>query len=221
LPKEVCDMCCTGKQARNSYNATVPFNATRKLEVIHSDVCGPFEVKSVGGNSYFITFIDEFTRKLWICLLAKKSDVFSVFKKFRLLVQNESGEKISRLRTDGGGEYTSTEFNDFCSSNDINCEVTPPYRPQHNGISERKNRTLVNMIRSMLKQKQMPHYLWGEAAATAAYLINKSPTKKLQDKTPEEAWCGVKPSVQHLKIFGSLCFRHVPDQLRRKVDDKY
>ena len=145
---------------------------------------------------------------------------FGVFKKFRLLVQNESGEVISRLRNDGGGEFTSTKFNDFFSSNDINHEVTAPYTPQHNGILERKNRTLVNMIRSMLKQKQMPHYLWGEAAATAAYLIIRSPTKKLQDKTPEEAWCGVKPSVQHLKIFGSLCFKHVPDQLRRKLDDK-
>jgi len=72
----------------------------------------------------------------------------------------------------------------------------------------------------MLKQKQMPHYLWGEAAATATYLINRSSTKKLQVKTPEEAWCGVKSSVQHLKIFGSLCFRHVPDQMRRKLDDK-
>jgi len=78
LPNEVCDMCCTGKQARNSYNATIPFNATRKLEVIHSDVCGPFEVKSVGGNRYFVTFTDEFTRKLWIYLLAKKGEVFGV-----------------------------------------------------------------------------------------------------------------------------------------------
>jgi len=102
---------------------------------------------------------------------------------------------ISRLRTDGGDEYTSTEFNDFCSLNGINHEVTAPYTPQHIGISERKNRTLVNMIRSMLKQKQMPHYFLGEAVATASYLINRSPTKKLQDKTPEEAWCGVKPSV--------------------------
>ena len=157
---EVCDMCCTGKQARNSYNAIVPFNATRKLKVIHFDVCGPFEVKSVGGNRYLVTFIDEFTRKLWIYLLAKKGEVFDVFKKFILLVQNESGEVISRLRTDRGGEYTSTEFNEFCSSNGINHEVTAPSTPQHNGISERKNRTMVNMIRSMLKQKQMPHYLW-------------------------------------------------------------
>jgi len=66
----------------------------------------------------------------------------------------------------------------------------------------------------------MTRYLWGEGAATATYLINRSPTKKLHDKTPKEAWCGVKPSFQHLKIFGSLCFRHLPDQLRRKLDDK-
>ena len=68
-------------------------------------------------------------------LLAKKSEVLGVFKKFRLLVQKEFGEMISRLRTDGGGEYTSSEFNDFCSSNGINHEVTAPYTPQHNGIS--------------------------------------------------------------------------------------
>jgi len=167
LSNEVCDMCCTGKQARNSYNATIPFNATRKLEAIHFDVCGPFEVKSVGGNRYFVTFIDEFTRKLWIYLLAKKG---------------ESGEVISRLRTDGGGEYTSNEFNDFCSSNDINHEVTAPYTPQHNGISERKNITLVNMIRSMLKQKQMPHYLWREAAATAAFSSIEVPQRSCKTK---------------------------------------
>ena len=129
-----------------------------------------------------MTFIDEFTRKLWIYLLAKKGEVFGVFKKFRLLVQNESGEVISRLRTNGGGEYTSTEFNDICSSNGINHEVTAPYTPQHNGISKRKNRTLVNMIRSMQKQKQMPHYLWGEAAATAAYLSIEAPQRSYKTK---------------------------------------
>jgi len=89
-------MCCIGKQAKNSYKVEVPFKATRKLDVIHSDVCGLVEVKSLGGNNYFVTFIDEFTTKLWIYLLAKKSDVFEVFKKFRKIVQNECGELISR-----------------------------------------------------------------------------------------------------------------------------
>lgn len=97
LSSEICKMCCTGKQARSSYKSEVPFKANMKLEAIHSDVCGPFEVKSLGGNSYFVKFIDEFTKKLWIYLLAKKSEVFGVFKKFRKLVQDESGEVICRL----------------------------------------------------------------------------------------------------------------------------
>lgn len=98
--------------------------------------------------------------------------------------------------------------------------MTAPYTPQHNGISERNNKTLVNMMRSMLKKKHIPHYLYGEATATAAYLINRSPKKKLRDKTPEEAWSGVKHIVQNLRVFGSLCFKHIPHQMRRKLDDK-
>ena len=219
-PDKVCDKCCISKQSRSSYNTEIPTRATRKLETIHSDVCGPFEVKSMGGNNYFVSFIDEFTRKLWIYLIVKKSEVLDVFKKFRIMVQNESGEVVSKLRTDGGGEYTSNEFRSFCESNGIKHEVTAPYTPQHNGIAERKNRTIVNMVRSMIKEKGLPTYLWGEATATAVYLLNRCPTKRLEYVTPEEAWSGIKPCVKHLRVFGSLCFRHIPDQLRRKLDDK-
>ncbi|PNX69219.1 equilibrative nucleoside transporter 3-like protein, partial [Trifolium pratense] len=120
----------------------------------------------------------------------------------------------------GGGEYTSNEFRSFCESNGIKHEVTAPYTPQHNDIAERKNRIIVNMVRSMIKEKGLPTYLWGEATATAAYLLNRCPTKRLENVTPEEAWSGIKPCVKHLRVFGSLCFRHIPDQLRRKLDDK-
>jgi hypothetical protein len=98
--------------------------------------------------------------------------------------------------------------------------VTAPYTPQHNGLAERQNRTLLNMTRSMLKQKNLPHKFWGEAVTTAAYILNKCPTKKLNLKVPEEAWCGRKPSVKHFKVFGSLCYKHVPDARRSKLEDK-
>ena len=124
------------------------------------------------------------------------------------------------LRTNGGGEYVSTEFNEFCESERIIHEVTPPYTPQHNGVAERKNRTLLNMVRSMLKSKNLPKYLWGEAVNTAAYILNRSPTKKVENMTPEEAWTGVKPCMSHLRVFGSICYRHVLDQVRTKLDDK-
>ncbi|MCH81779.1 hypothetical protein A2U01_0002571 [Trifolium medium] len=99
-------------------------------------------------------------------------------------------------------------------------EVTAPYTPQHNSLAERRNITILDMARSMLKQKNMPHKFWGEAVNTAAYILNKCPTKKLKLKVPEEAWSSRKPSVKHLKVFGSLCYNHVPDVKRSKLDDK-
>lgn len=116
------------------------------------------------------------------------------------------------LRSDGGGKYASTEFADFCEKEGIIHEFTPPYTPQHNGAAERRNRTLLNMIRCMLKNKNLPNYFWGEAANAATYVINRSPTKRLEMMTHEETWSGEKPDVAHLRIFGSLCFKHVPEQ---------
>ena len=78
----------------------------------------------------------------------------------------------------------------------------------------------MNMVRSMLKGNSLPKYLWGEAMSAAVFILNRSPSKRLEGITPEEAWSGAKPNVSHFRIFGSLCFRHIPDQLRRKLDDK-
>ncbi|KAK2365584.1 putative mitochondrial protein [Trifolium repens] len=219
-PSTVCEECCAAKQTRNSFKNELPMRSTQKLEMVYSDVCGPFEVKSIGGNSYFLTFIDDYTRHVWLYLIEKKSEVFTKFKKFKILVEKQSGYSVKKLRTDGGGEYTSLEFAKFCEEEGIVHEVTAPYTPQHNGVAERKNRSIMNMARSMLKGKNMPHKFWGEATSTAVHIINRSPTKKLKNKTPYEAWTGLKPSVSHFRIFGSLCFRHVPDQVRRKLDDR-
>jgi transposase InsO family protein len=140
--------------------------SSQKLQVIDSDVCGPLEVQSIGGNHYFLPFIDEFTRYVWIYMIEKKSDVFTKFKKFKLQVEKESECSIKKLRTDGGGEYVSNEFAKFCEQEGIVHEVIAPYTPQHNEIAERKNRSIMNMARSMLKGKEMPNRFWAEASAT-------------------------------------------------------
>ena len=115
------------------------------------------------------------------------------------------------LRTDGGGEYTSLEFENFCKEEGIIHEVMAPYTPQHNGTAGRRNRTMLNMVRCMLREKHLPHDFWAEAVSTAAHILNRCPTKRLDSLTPEEAWSGLKPSVKHFKVFGSLCYRHVPE----------
>jgi hypothetical protein len=124
------------------------------------------------------------------------------------------------LRTDGGGEYTSTEFENYCKEKGIIHEVTAPYTPQHNGLAERRNRSILNIARSMVKQKQRPKRFWGEAVSTAVYILNISRTKRLIDKVPEEVWSKYKPSVTQLKVFGSLCYKHVTDARRKKLDGK-
>ncbi|GAU25674.1 hypothetical protein TSUD_266010 [Trifolium subterraneum] len=149
-----------------------------------------------------------------------KSEAFEVSKRFKTLVEKKSDKQIKVFRTDGGGEYTSKEFENYCKDQGIIHEVTTPYIPQHNGLVERRNRSILDMARSMVKQKGLPHRFWGEVVSTAVYILNRSPTKKLIDKVPEEVLSKCKPSVTHFKVFGSLSYKHVPDARRKKLDDK-
>jgi len=98
--------------------------------------------------------------------------------------------------------------------------VTAPYTPQHNGIVEMRNKSLLDMARSMLKEKKLPHEFGGKAVNIAAYILNRCPTKKLKNQVPKEVWSGRKPYVSHLKVFGTICYKHVPDARRKKFEDK-
>ena len=124
------------------------------------------------------------------------------------------------LRTDRGGEYTSTEFEEFLESAGIRHEQTVPKTPEQNGVAERMNRTLVESVRSMLADANLPHEFWTEALSTAVYLRNRSPTKAVDGMTPFETWMKKKPSVSHLRIFGCKAFSHIPKDERGKLDCK-
>ena len=123
------------------------------------------------------------------------------------------------LRSDKGGEYNSNEFNKFCEDVGLDRQLTVGYTPQQNGVAERKNRTIEEMAKSMLHEKGLPRSFWGEAVYMAVYLMNRCPTKALENQTPFEAWSGRKPSVNHLKVFGCICFAHVPKEMRHKLDE--
>lgn len=123
-----------------------------------------------------------------------------------LLVKVPSGYNIKAIRSDRGGEFTSNEFKLFCEENGIRHPLTVPRSPQQNGFADRKNKSIVNMARSMLKSKQMPREFWAEAIDCAIHLSNRCPTISVQDMTPQEARNGRKPSVSHLRVFGSIAF---------------
>ncbi|GAU29902.1 hypothetical protein TSUD_379930 [Trifolium subterraneum] len=212
--------CLTGKQHRDAIPKQAVWRAKLKLELVHSDICGPLNPISNGGNRYFITFTDDFSRKTWIYFLKEKSSALDTFKMFKLMVEKESGCAIQNLRTDRGGEFLSTAFNDFCSNQGIKRQLTTAYTPQQNGVSERNNRTLLNMVRSMIAGRGVPKVFWPEAVKWATHIMNRSPTLSVKDITPEETWSGIKPSVHHFRVFGCIAFAHVLDKQRTKLDDK-
>lgn len=176
--------------------------------------------KSHGGAEYFVTFIDDHSWYAWVYPLKKKDQVFEQFVKWKTQVEKSSGRKLKKLRSDNGGEYTSTVFENYLKSDGIQHEKTIPKTPQQNGVAERLNRTLVEMSRSMLLDAKLPTKYWAESVSTAVYLRNRCPTEAVKDKTPYEAWYGKKPKVDHLRVFGCDAYTHVPKDERGKFDSK-
>jgi len=144
--KKFCEDCVIGKQARRSFPRGSEYRAKEQLGLIHTDLCGPITLKSFSGKRYFISFIDDFSRKAWVYFLKEKSEVFEIFKKFRVMVEKETSRAIKAIQSDRGGEFTSIEFNKYCEEHGVRRFLTAPYSPQQNGVAERKNRTVLDMV---------------------------------------------------------------------------
>jgi transposase InsO family protein len=213
-----CESCILGKHKRTSFPQSST-QAKQHLEPVHTNLCGPMHTTSTDGNVYFLTFIDDFNRKIWIYFLRHKSKNFAKFKEFKAEVEKQSGKYVKVLKSNGGGEYSSKEFANFCKSQGIIMKTTSRYTPQKNGVVERKNQIIMNMARSLLKEKSMSKLFWDEVVECLVYLLNRSSTTSVKMKVPQEAWSGTKINVAHLRIFGCIAFAHIPSELRRKLDD--
>ncbi|KAI3672479.1 hypothetical protein L6452_38568 [Arctium lappa] len=195
---DVCESCLMGKMTKAPFKGK-PERATELLGVIHIDVCGPFSSTTRNGHRYFITFTDDFSRYGYVYLMKNKSESFELFKEFQNEVENQHGKKLKTLRSDRGQEYLSQEFIDHLRDNGIVSQLTPPGTLQHNGVSERRNRTLLDMVRSMMSHTNLPKSFWGYALETATRILNDAPTKKT-DKTPFELWTGKIPKLSYMRI---------------------
>ncbi|GJU58360.1 retrovirus-related pol polyprotein from transposon TNT 1-94 [Tanacetum coccineum] len=211
-----CESCLSGKMTKKPFPHSNE-RAKDLLGIIHTDVCGPLRHVSRQGASYFITFTDDYSRYGYVYLLKHKHEVFETFKVFKNEVENQLGKTIKAIRSDRGGEYISQEFKDYLKANGIVQQLTPPYTPQHNGVSERRNRTLLDMVRSMMNLTTLPLSFWDYALESATRILNMVPTKKV-DKTPYELWYGKVPNLSYLKVWGceALVKRDTPDKLEQR-----
>lgn len=171
-------------------------------------------VSSISGARYFLTFIDDHSQKIYVYFLKNKSEVLSYFKIFKAFVKKTIRAKNKTIRTDNGREYINCEFKELLRSEGIRHQTTVLYNPQQNSLAERANRTVVERARKMLLDAGMDKKYWAKATSTAVYLINRSPSKPLNDKFSEEIWTGKQLKLKHLKIFGCMTMAHVPKKKR-------
>ena len=211
-----CESCLEGKMTKRSFTGK-GLRAKGPLELVHSDLCGPMNVKARGGYEYFISFIDDYSRYGHIYLIHHKSNSLEKFKEYKAEVENELGKTIKILRSDRGGEYMDLRFRDYLIENGIQSQLSAPSTPQQNGVSERRNWTLLDMVRSMMSFSQMSDSFWGYALETAAYILNNVPSKSVSE-TPYELWKGRKGSLRHFKIWG--CPAHVLVQNPKKLEHR-
>ena len=221
VPTTTCTPCMQGKQTRSPIPSKSNTVSPRINHRIFSDNCGPMQTQSRLGHLYFNTHIDGHSHHLHVELMKRKSETEVHVQNYVTRSELETGESLLFYRSDGGGEYESTKLATFFKAKGIHHEKTNADTPQENGISERMNRTLVEMARSMLHGANLPFSYWGDAILYAAYIINRLPTRALPDgRTPHEVHTGNIPSISHLRIFGCKAHAHVPDEKRKKLDAK-
>lgn len=209
-----CTTCNLTKMTRTV--SREPFTkSSRKLARIHTDIWGPYQTHSLGGHIYFISLIDDHTWKSWLICLKSRKDLYRFVNDWMKVVELDSGEKVTVFRCDNAKEYQ--KFEQLVQAEGVRMEYTTPYTPEQNGIAKQFNRTIVQMVRSMLTWAELPHIFWGKAAVTANYLRNLLPTNA-NDILPEEAWTSQKPSIHHLRTFGCLVYIYIPSENRAKLD---
>ncbi|GKV15616.1 hypothetical protein SLEP1_g26391 [Rubroshorea leprosula] len=202
----VCDACMKGKQTRVSFKTKKCISTNRPLELLHMDLFGPMCTLSIGGKSYVLVVVDDYSRFTWVAFLAHKNDALHAFKCLYKKLQNEKSLTIVSIRSDHGGEFENNDFEDFCIEHGIDHNFSAPRTPQQNGVVERKNCTIEDMARTMICENDLPKSFWAEAVATSCYLLNRVMVRPILNKTPYEIYKGRKPKISYFRAFGCKCF---------------
>jgi len=195
-----------------------PPSTHEPLELIHADLAGPMETLSIDGFRFTLVLICDCSKHIWVFLMKSKDETLRNFMAFVLSIEKLTGRKIKIFRSDRGGEFMSDAFNKFLEEHGITRQTSAPYTPQQNGTAERTVQTLVGSARAMLQHSGMSKGFWGEAIRTSVHVLNRSPRKGLDWKTPYEVLFGRIPEVSYLRVFGCRAWVHTHKDQKKKWD---
>ncbi|KAI3812579.1 hypothetical protein L1987_17290 [Smallanthus sonchifolius] len=221
-----CVKCLKGKMtSTNKKGAT---RSSNLLELIHTDISGLYPVAGITGHTLFINFIDDYSRYMYLYLIKEKSESLTNFKDYKTEVEKQLDLQIKVVRSDRGGEYYDRHtdvgqapgpFYEFYKGQGIVNQYTMPDTPQQNGVAERRNMILMNMVRNMLANSSLPSFLWTEALKSTVHILNRVSLKSVP-KTPYELWTGRKPSLRYMKVWGCLAEAKLYNPFLKKLDMK-
>jgi hypothetical protein len=215
-PAGPCEPCLEGKQTQEVIHKVMTTCSEHVLGRVHIDICSPLPTPSHRSYWYFVTFIDDSSHYASISPLWHKFKVRKLLKAFITWVELETGQKVKSLRLDGGGEYMANHVQQYLEEYGIKHKVTTADTPQHNGMVECLNRTLLDKSRAMLTEAQLPKSYWLEALNYATFLHNVSSSRSVTT-TPTKVYTGMKPDVSRLRVFGCIAHAHIPEKSRDKL----
>ncbi|KAJ9536517.1 hypothetical protein OSB04_un000311 [Centaurea solstitialis] len=202
----LCSACEKGKQTRASFKSKQISSISSPLQLLHMDIFGPVNVQSIAGKKYTLVIVDEYSRYTWVFFLRSKSDAPEEIILFVRKMEKLNNLTVRSIRSDHGTEFKNSTLESFFDQKGISQNFSSVRTPQQNGVAERRNRTLIEDARSMLSEANLATQFWAEAVNTACYTQNRSLIVKRFRRTPYELFRNRKPSIEHLHIFGCVCY---------------
>jgi hypothetical protein len=200
-----CEVCALANIRRSPFPSHSVHRASELLERIHCDICGPLP-HCYGNFSYYILFVDCYSRFISLFLMKSRNEAPSLFSQFKTTAEKFSGKHVKTLRVDNAPELIHGKMALFCKTHGITYEKTVPDSPAQNGVAERTNLTLCSMARAMLIDANLRDFFWPFAISTAVHIKQRVPHSSLPaGLTPFQLWFGHRPNLSHLHPFGTRC----------------
>jgi transposase len=201
-----CAVCQASKQVGTTHQSENVMTTSRPRELLHMNLIWIVAYLSIGEIKYGLVIVDDFSRFTWVFFLQDKLETHGTLKRFLNRAQNEFERKVKKIRSDNGSKFKNLQVEEYIEEEGIKDEFSAPYTPHQNGVVERKNRTLINMARTMFREYKTSERFWSEAVNTACHAINRLYLHRLLKKMSYELLTSNKPSVSYFRVFGSKCY---------------